>query len=107
MEAFIYMGAGLGDVWYTIGYPSHNIIQDLIVELGVIGLLIFASLIFKTYKKLIKYSKTDSKVQLIIMNSFNLIMLLFSSYWISDQILWLTWGCVVGMYCYFQVDYES
>lgn len=97
MEEYHYMGSGLGSVWYTIGYYSHNVIQDIVLELGILGLLVFLLLMYKTYKKLIKYSKIEHRYQFVIMNSFNLLVLLFSGYWISDLVLWLTWGCAISM----------
>lgn len=93
IEDNYYMGSGLGSVWFTVGYPSHNIFQDLILELGIAGLVVFLVLIFKTYKILLKCAAIDSKYQFIIINSFNIVILLFSTYWISSQILWMTWGC--------------
>lgn len=43
------VGQGMGSIWYTVGYYSHNIVMDLLAETGVIGTTIFLSLLLKTF----------------------------------------------------------
>ena len=94
IEDSFYFGHGLGSVWFTLGYPSHNVIQDVHIELGLIGVILFILLLLTTIHRLYLLVKKDSKNQLLMLYSFNCIMLFFSGYWISQPDIWLLWGAV-------------
>ncbi len=94
IEDSFFIGHGLGSVWFTLGYPSHNVIQDVHIELGIIGVVLFIALLLNTIYRLYLLLKKDTKYQLLMLYSFNCIMLLFSGYWISQPDLWFTWGAV-------------
>ncbi len=42
------VGQGMGSIWYTVGYYSHNIIMDFLAETGVFGTSIFVYILYKT-----------------------------------------------------------
>lgn len=47
-EASPVVGQGIGSIWYTVGYYSHNIIMDFLAETGVFGTSIFVYILYKT-----------------------------------------------------------
>ena len=63
------IGQGLGSVWYTVGYYSHNILMDMLAETGIIGTAFFAYVLIKTF--FILYRKTSQN------NIFVLFSLIF------------------------------
>jgi O-antigen ligase len=36
IENSYYMGSGLGSVWWEVGFYSHNMFLDMLVEIGII-----------------------------------------------------------------------
>lgn len=86
-EAFItspIFGNGVGSVWWTVGYYSHNMMLDVLSEVGIIGTLIVFVILLKTGLKLYKLYGTDH-----IFLFFMIVMLgalvraMFSGYWVS------------------------
>ena len=97
IEDSFYVGHGLGSVWFTLGYPSHNVIQDLMIELGVVGTVVFSAIWVFTYRKLYIMVDSNSMNQLLMLYSFNTIMMFFSGYWISQPAIWFIWGAVCSV----------
>lgn len=78
------IGHGFGSVFYEMGQYSHNIISDILLEGGLIGLLAFIVLqvaFFIQVNKLIKDDITNSLWLFIFLCGF--IMSFFSGYFIA------------------------
>lgn len=46
------LGHGVGSIWFTVGYYSHNMFLDWLVEVGLAGAVLFSILLYKTFIKL-------------------------------------------------------
>ena len=89
------VGHGLGSIWWTVGFYSHNILTDLLAETGLIGATIILLVFVKMLRSLVRYSK---------INTFDLFMLViflgalvhdsFSGYWFSSFKFYLIFGYV-------------
>lgn len=86
-QAFIaspIFGNGVGSVWWTVGYYSHNMILDFLSEVGVLGSLIVLTILTKTAKKMYNLSKLNHIfIFFLIVMLGALMRLMFSSYWVS------------------------
>lgn len=92
------VGHGLGSIWWTVGYYSHNMITDLLAETGIIGtgiVLYVLSLIFIRLSILYKMDKKFIFIILIFLGS--LIHVIFSGYWLSAHNLFLIYGFVFSI----------
>lgn len=49
-----FVGQGLGSIWYTVGYYSHNIVMDLLAETGIVGAFFFVFVLLRTFFTLYK-----------------------------------------------------
>lgn len=82
-------GNGVGSVWFTVGYYSHNIFCDLLCETGIIGtglgLIVLGSYVMKSLKMIRK--KPIHQFGILIF-FFVFIMLLFSGYYLTEPMLW-------------------
>ena len=91
------LGHGIGSVWWEVGFYSHNVLLDFLVETGLIGAIIMVVTVFTMLLRLMRGSKT---------NSFDMFMLLillammvehtFSGYWIASSNSFLVFGYVYG-----------
>lgn len=89
------IGHGLGSIWWTVGYYSHNMLTDLLAETGVVGTTIVVIVLLSCLFHLIKSSR---------INQFDMFMLIlflgalvedtFSGYWISSSKFFLIFGYV-------------
>lgn len=90
-------GHGLGSVFFEMGYYSHNIFLDALIEGGLIELVIVLYILFRTIKKgvyLIKYEYTECLWIFILL--CDLVESLFSGYYLSlTSIFW----SVAFIYC--------
>lgn len=78
------VGQGMGSIWYTVGFYSHNIVMDLLAETGIIGTTIFLSLLLKTslgLYRLIRYQKTAILLFVIFLGA--LLKNSFSGYYLG------------------------
>lgn len=90
-------GNGLGSVWWTVGYRSHNILSDLLSETGIFGTSIVLVLLIKGLIKLIKWSEFNSlDMFLLVVIIGSLVHDTFSGYWISSFKIFLVLGYVFG-----------
>lgn len=84
------LGHGLGSVFYEIGMYTHNCVTDALVEIGMIGCLIYVLFLFLSWKKGMRWLHIDytNYIWLIIfLDGF--IMSLFSGYYICQiPVLW-------------------
>lgn len=91
------IGHGIGSIWWEVGFYSHNMLLDFLVETGLIGAPIMVVTVCTMLIRLMKDSKT---------NSFDMFMLLillamviehtFSGYWIASSNMFLVFGYVYG-----------
>lgn len=96
------IGYGIGSIWHTVGYYSHNIFTDVLVEGGMIGFIFIVFLLFRALVRLYKYSLVDKNLVLVLFYSFTgLIMLLFSAYWFDNEQFWFLMGAA------WSVDYKK
>ena len=83
-------GHGLGSVFYEIGIYTHNCVTDALVEIGMIGCLIYLLFLFISWEKGVKQlpiDYTDYIWLIIYLDGF--IMSLFSGYYICQiPVLW-------------------
>lgn len=78
------VGQGMGSIWYTVGYYSHNIVMDLLAETGIIGTTIFLSLLLKTFLglyRLMRCQKTAVLLSVIFLGA--LLKNAFSGYYLN------------------------
>lgn len=89
------IGNGLGSVWWTVGFYSHNIFMDLLAEAGLLGLIVFVIITGKAlciiYKSSIKSTLTLSYLVLFTFLGI-LFHDLFSGYWVGSMHLFLAYG---------------
>ena len=94
------IGYGLGSIWYTVGFYSHNFFTDVLAEGGMIGFLIMITILFKALVRVYRFSIADQKLVLVMFYSFTgLIMLLFSTYWFDNEQFWFLMGAVWSVDC--------
>lgn len=96
-ESPIY-GHGLGSIWWTVGFYSHNMLTDLLAETGIVGALVVVTVLVKIVITLVKrsYLSTLDMFMLIVMAGA-LVEDTFSGYWISSGKLFLMFGYVYGL----------
>ena len=78
------VGQGMGSIWYTVGYYSHNIVMDLLAETGIIGTTFFLSLLLKTFLglyRLMRYQKIAVLLSIIFLGA--LLNNAFSGYYLG------------------------
>lgn len=88
-------GNGLGSVWWTVGFRSHNLFADLLAESGIIGTTLVSVVLVIAITRLIKWSRI-SVIDLFVLVLFlgTLVNDLFSGYWIASYKLFLVIGYV-------------
>lgn len=92
------LGNGLGSVWWTVGFYSHNILSDLLSETGIIGTVIALVVLFKMFRKLTKLSgRSEFDMFMLVLYIGCLVYVAFSCYWISFHKLFLIYGYAYGM----------
>ena len=91
-------GNGLGSVWWTVGYYSHNIFLDILSETGLIGFLVFSLIAIKTIKILIasSYNNKLSILFLIILLG-SLFRGLVSGYWLGTMNIFMCCSYAFGL----------
>lgn len=94
-------GHGLGAVWYEVGYASHNVIMDLLVDGGVLWLFFVLSVIYKTAKRLFAEIKNNPFFVFLLCLMLRVtIMALVSGYYMNAINMWMVLGF---MYVYRRV----
>ena len=77
-------GKGVGSIWWTVGFYSHNMVLDILAEMGLIGFFFFIPILLRTLYRLYQNSYFEKTfVLLFIVMSGALIRNIFSSYWVS------------------------
>lgn len=97
LEAPIF-GNGVGSIWWTVGFYSHNMFMDILAEMGVIGGLFFLYIIVNTIWKLLKIVKANPiYFFLFIVFLGALVRNMFSGYWVSAVKLFFVCSFVFSM----------
>lgn len=84
-----FAGRGIGSVFFTMDFYSHNIFTDILAEGGVVGIIIVIIILKKilsNLKKIYYQDRTRLFVYVIFFSSFA--MLMFSGYYLADGGLW-------------------
>lgn len=98
-------GHGLGSVFYEIGEYSHNCITDFLVEIGLIGTIVFVSVFLLTWikaQRLVKSDCSDSLWTFFLL--YGLTMSLFSGYYFAQ--IPMIWS-IAYILCYKKKDFKS
>lgn len=91
-------GHGLGSIWWTVGFYSHNMLTDFLAETGLIGTIIFVVVLIKIFICLYKRSKISSFDMFIFLVFLGaMVEYTFSGYWFSAPKLFLAFGYVFGL----------
>ena len=94
------IGHGLGSVWMEVGFYCHNLVLDLLVEVGLLGLAIYLILYIKTGLKLWIWMRYNAFCILIFIAMLKVtVMTMFSGYWLNALQLWLVFGFVYIASC--------
>lgn len=97
-KASPFFGKGLGSIWWTVGYYSHNMVIDLLAESGIIGTALILYIILHMLIKLYRYSKSYSECMFILIIFLGaLVESMFSGYWYSMHKLFLAYGFVMSL----------
>lgn len=83
------IGNGIGSVFYLVGIYSHNFITDILCEIGIVGFLVFAWLLF-VFVKLSKGAIRKGSIYRLAIVFFicGIVMNSFSGYiWVNQFIL--------------------
>lgn len=87
------LGWGLGGDYFTVGFYSHNIFIDWMLETGIVGTIILARIFYKSYKRLYELTGLNEIfVVVMIFFIYGFVMNLFSGYWISTSSNWMAFG---------------
>ena len=102
------LGHGLGSVWFTVGFYTHNVFLDLLVETGLIGLLIILNVYIRVLRKVVLLTTyDDSFFVIMIFFIYGLVMNLVTGYWISTFSIWLALGCALSFKKYWKLNKQS
>ena len=91
------LGHGIGSVWWTVGFYSHNMLADLLAETGLLGTTIVVSVLGNIFIRQSRNSYSgglDMFLFLVFLGA--LVHDAFSGYWISSPKLFLLYGYVYG-----------
>lgn len=87
------LGWGLGGDYFTVGFYSHNIFIDWMLETGIIGTALLAIIFYKSYRRLYELtSLNEIFVVVMIFFIYGFVMNLFSGYWITTGSNWMALG---------------
>lgn len=93
------IGWGIGSIWWTVGFYSHNILTDFLAEMGLVGTTIMLFVIARMVISLLHRSKNSNfDMFLLLLLLGSLVQAAFSGYWISSFKLFLIFGYVFGGY---------
>lgn len=83
------IGNGIGSVWFTLGFYSHDIFTDLLCEGGVLWTGTFVLImIWYTMKEVHMILENKAYRFGLIIFLFAFVMLLFSGYYLTEPMFW-------------------
>lgn len=92
------MGTGLGSVFYQLGFYSHNMFLDLLIEVGFLGTIVFCMFLIRLCYKMYGYYQCDSNFYFLIVIFLHFFTLhMFSGYWFVSQGFWFVSSVVFSM----------
>lgn len=92
------IGHGLGSIWWTVGFYSHNIVADLMAETGIIGTGIVLYVLLLIFCRLYKMYKLEKSILFVILVYLGtLVEVTFSGYWIAAHQLFFAYGFVFAL----------
>lgn len=92
------IGNGIGSIWWTVGFYSHNMLTDLLSETGIVGTAIVVWALISIFIQLARRSKTswlDMFVLVVFLGA--LVQATFSGYWLASPKLFFAYGYVFGL----------
>lgn len=98
----ILLGWGLGGDYFTVGFYSHNMFVDWLLETGIVGTCILVTIYYKIYNRIYNLTKLN-EIYVIVMIFFiyGLVMNMFSGYWIGTSAHWMAMGVAIAyIYAY-------
>ncbi len=92
------MGIGLGGVFYRLGFYSHNMFLDLLIEVGFLGTIVFCVFLIRLCYKLYRYCQIDKNFNfLVVAFLYFITMNMFSGYWFVNQEFWFVASTVFSV----------
>lgn len=86
-------GYGIGSIWHTVGFYSHNLFCDWLAEGGVMLFLLMLFITAKSFRNLFYATNINPNYYFAIFYGFTgFVMLLFSGYWFDCEAVWFTIG---------------
>lgn len=79
-------GHGIGSVFSNVGFYSHNMFMDVLVEFGIVGFVIFSSFFVWIVIHILKSIKDNQKLFIFYIFVLGFTMLQFSGYFISEAL---------------------
>lgn len=96
-------GYGLGGDYFTVGFYSHNMMVDFLLELGIFGSIVMIYAFYKTYQKIYRFTMQDPIfIVVMILFVYGMVMNMFSGYWISMNTNWLCFGVAMTASNYYK-----
>ena len=92
-----FWGHGIGSIWWELGFYSHNVLLDFLVEAGLMGAIILIATVFTMIRRLIRGAKTGSFDLFVLLTMFAMLVEhTFSGYWLAASNMFLVFGYVYG-----------
>lgn len=99
------LGNGISSVFYEVGFYSHNIFTDILCEGGIVGILLFVSILVFYIRKQIKMMKCFGPTTFsFVIFLYGITMAMASSYYLSNHLLIFS---VVYVLASKELSYES
>ncbi len=97
IKSNFFFGHGIGSVFYELGFYSHNIFLDLLIETGLFGcLIILGGLVKILHKAYQLYVRDYTNILWIYLFLCGFLMTLFSGYYLATVPIW--WS-IAFIYC--------
>lgn len=92
-----FLGSGAGSTAYNVGFYTHNIFIDFLVEFGIWGIVLLVWILVIVLKKSLRFSSVYYGMDfLFILFLCSFIMLLFSGSWYTEANLWISVTGIMG-----------
>lgn len=92
-----FIGHGIGSIWWEVGFYSHNMILDFLVETGSIGTILMVVVMCNMLRKLMRSSRINSfDMFILLLLLYHIVGGTFSGYWLASPRLFMPFGYVYG-----------
>ena len=86
-----FIGGGAGSTAYDLGFYSHNLFVDVLVDFGLIGVAIFIAFIIRILLRYVTTKDKDRRTRFCFLLFITAIIpLLFSKSWLYDTQFWFS-----------------